>query len=188
MSAIVKNDGRRRTILLAMLVAAAAIACAAAWLWMSEQREAAAVAATDLAVARRDMDYIARMRLAPGNTVAVAQSLDSSEISRRIREAARTAGVDDPSSLEPSPAARVGTTDYTETPVYLALEPLTLKQLVTFLHHLCRIDPGARVKQIELSPPEGQAAGAGAVVVQDGPEDIWTAGVAVGYLTYSPRK
>ena len=179
MSAMTTSDGRRRTVLLVMLVATAAIACAAAGLWMSEKRESALVAATDLAAARRDMSYIAQARLAPGQNVA--QSLDSSQISRRIREATRAAGLDDPSSLEPSPPARVGTSDYTETPVYLALEPLTLRQLVTFLHHLCRIDPGARIKQIELSPPESIAA-------QEGPEDLWTAGVAVGYLTYSPGK
>jgi hypothetical protein len=166
-----------------MLVGAAAIACVVAGLWMSEQREAATIAATHLAAARRDMGYIVQVRLAPGQSVA--ESLDSPEISRRIREATRAAGLDDPSSIEPSPPARVAMTDYTETPVYLALEPLTLKQLVTFLHHLCRIDPGARIKQIELNPPD--AAGGGAVA-QDGPEDLWTAGVAVGYLTYSPRK
>jgi hypothetical protein len=125
------------------------------------------------------MEEIGRMRMSPGR--GVAQSLDTPGVSARIREAARGAGLAEPSSVEAGPAGRVGTSDYLETPVYLGFEATTLKQLVMFLHQLSRSDSGARAKQIELSAPAG---GAG----QGGGEEVWQADVAVGYLTYSPRK
>jgi hypothetical protein len=181
---LANSDPRRTTALLCVLVIAAAGACLLAWLWESGKRSAAEIAAGNLAAARDDVEAIGRMRRAPGQSVASA--LDAPEVSRRIREAAKTAGLGEPASIEAAPPARLGATDYTETPVYLGLEPLTLKQLVTFLHHLSRLDPGVRVRQIELSPPEA-ANGAGPAA-DDGGEDLWTAGVAVGYLTYSPRK
>jgi hypothetical protein len=179
-----RSDPRRTTALLGVLVVAAAGACLLGGLWLSGKRSAAQIAADNLAAAQSDLEAIRRMRMAPGQSVATA--LDAPEVSKRIRQAATAAGLDEPSSIEASPPARLGTTDYTETPVYLGLEPLTLKQLVTFLHHLCQLDPAARVRQIELSTPEPGTGAAAPATNQE--EDVWTAGVAVGYLTYSPRK
>jgi hypothetical protein len=71
-------------------------------------------------------------------------------------------------------------TDYTELPVYLRFEPLTLRQLTTFLHTLTRIDPTSRPRSIELSVPEQASGSAG--------EERWRADVEVGWLTYSPQK
>jgi hypothetical protein len=66
----------------------------------------------------------------------------------------------------------------------LRFEPLTLRQLTTFLHTLAQIDPSSRATQIELSPPEQGAPASG----KSAGEELWRADVAVGYLTYTPRK
>ena len=176
-----KPSPRRTTTLLLLLVLSAGAACLVAWLWSSAQRDAAHLAAQTLASTRRNIQAIAALRQSPGRSVA--QSLDTPAVTARIRQAAHAAALAEPSSLEPGPAARVGATDYTETPVYLGFEPLTLKQLLTFLHHLSRLDPGVRAKQIELSTPQ---SGEAAAPVQR--EELWQADIAVGYLTYSPRK
>jgi hypothetical protein len=178
---IAKPPPQRTTVLLALLVLSAAAACIAVWLWSSSQRDAARLAAQTLASARRDIHDIAAMRQSPGRSVA--QSLDTPAVTARIRRAAQAAGLAEPSSLEPGPATRLGTTDYTETPVYLGFEPLTLKQLVTFLQHLSRLDPGVRAKQIELSTPQS-----GTTPAPGQGEELWQADIAIGYLTYSPRK
>lgn len=176
---------RRRTMLLVFLLVPAALCALLAHFRMEKYREDAADARQNLADARRDMEEIRRWRSSPGRAAAVAP--ETPQLNARLREAATAAGLPKPPGSDPNPPQRVGGSDYSEMPVYLQLEPLTMRQLTTFLVTLAKLEPSMRVKQIELSSPEERGVpvppGVGA-----GGEDVWVADVAVGYLTYTPQK
>jgi hypothetical protein len=59
-----------------------------------------------------------------------------------------------------------------------------MKQLTSFLVNLSHIDPSARATVIELTPPDPAARITAAPALG---EEIWSAGVEVDYLTYSPQ-
>jgi hypothetical protein len=167
---------RRTSLLLSLLILAAGLAAVAAYLRMDKLRDDAETARANLAAARASMAQIRQWKSSPGR--ATAATMDASQLSARLRDAATAAGLPDAPGSEPdNNLRRIGDSDYSEMSVYLRFEPLTLKQLTTFLVTLARIDPSSRAKSIELSPPQtGSAA------------DLWTADVTVGYLTYAPRK
>jgi hypothetical protein len=167
---------RRTSLLLSLLIVAAGLAAAVAYARMDKFRDDAERARANLAGARASMAQIRAWRSSPGR--ATAATMDASQLSARLREAATAAGLADAPGSEPDKPRRLGDSDYEEMPVYLRFEPLTLKQLTTFLVTLARIDPSSRAKSIELSPPTQGGAGG----------DLWIADVTVGYLTYAPRK
>jgi hypothetical protein len=100
--------------------------------------------------------------------VAVADS--AIDINQRLREAAAAAGAGETlTSIEPGNTETVG--ESTESCVFLHLEPITMRQLVTFLYQLSADHAGARAKAIELEAPAGDTQG-----------DTWVADVSIGYL------
>ncbi|HEY7115775.1 MAG TPA: hypothetical protein VH475_04260 [Tepidisphaeraceae bacterium] len=167
----------RRTALLTVL-----LACVLAWLpltcaRMSRLRDDAATAELNLSEGRLAMSQIRQWRSSPGRAAPVP--MQTPQLTQNLRDAATAAGLADAPGSEPGNPSRIANSDFSELPVFLRFEPLTLKQLTTFLHTLAQIDPNSRAKSIELSPPE-QA--------DKSDHDRWTADVAVGYLTYTPQK
>jgi hypothetical protein len=104
----------------------------------------------------------------------------------RLHAAAAAAEIPDPASIEPGTPTRVPDSDYEDLPVFVRLDALTLKQLVTFLHDLARNDASCRAKMIELSAPEGSSAAVPATQNSNSPE-TWSADVTLAYRIYSPR-
>jgi hypothetical protein len=165
-----------RTRVLILLVLAGAIAAIAGYARMAGAREAAALAGEDLEACRRYIGGIAGVTQGAAGRRALVGGPDSVALNARLREAAAAAGVADRLlSVEPGVATRLRDTDYKELQVFLRLEPVTLRQLTTFLHALSVKDADSRTKTIELSVP------------QRGAGEQWTADVAVGYLIFSPR-
>src|SRR5687768_18142987 len=125
----------RPTQFLLMLVILAAIACGFAYSRLQARREAAALAQHDLVTSKAMLDEI--IRVGASGTPTASANLDQSELNRRLRDAAQTAGISEKLvSIEPGQPNRVPNSDYNEMLVSLRLEPLSLRQLVTFLHEL----------------------------------------------------
>lgn len=173
---------KRKTMLLALLVLCGVFAAAATYFRMSELRESAATAQAHLIEGERTIKEIRDWKASPGRAAAV--SADTPELTKHLRQAASAAGLADAPGIETDTPKPIGNSDYSEMALDLRFEPLTLRQLTTFLHTLAQIDPNSRATQIELSPPDQvtPAGGKGAG------EELWRADVAVGYLTYTPRK
>jgi hypothetical protein len=176
---------KRRTTLLVLLLAPAALCALLAFFRMEKVREDAAVSRQSLADARRDLEEIRRWRSSPGRAAAV--SMETPQLNAKLREAATAAGLTDAPGSEANAPQRLGGTDYSETTVYLRPEPLTMRQLTTFLVTLARIEPSARVKTIELSDPQAQGVAVPPGRGQNG-EDVWVADLTVAYLTYTPQQ
>ena len=176
---------RRRTLLWSLLLLTSALVMGLSVLRLGKYREDAAVARRNWVAAQRAMDEIHRWRTSPGRAAA-GVNMETPQLTSKLREAATAAGLADAPGSEANAPTRIANSDYNEMLVFLRFEPINLKQLTTFLHALARIDPSSRAKSIELSPPQPSAdrpqppARAG--------EQLWTADVAVGYLTYSPQK
>jgi hypothetical protein len=171
---------QRRTLLLSLLIVACGLTAAVAGVRLADLRESATTATAGVAEAKRALDDLRRWRTSPGRAAPVLA--DAPELTRRLREAATVAGLSEPPGSEPDNPKPLADTDYSEMLVYLRFQPLTLRQLTTFLHALARIDPSSRAKTIELRPPDASAPAAAPG------EELWVADVAVGYLTYTPRK
>ncbi len=169
---------KRKTTLLSLLLVGGFFAMVVAYFRMRCTSEAAAIAQANLVNGRQTIKEIHDWKASPGRAAAV--SADNIELNQRLRQAATAAGLADAPGTDTGTATPIGNTDYSEMAIFLRFEPLTIRQLTTFLHALAETDPSLRATQIELSPPEG------AVGVAAG-EELWRADVAVGYLTYTPR-
>ena len=164
---------RRRTSLLIALLVASACAATAAHASLRASRAGAAPAREALNGAARQLDALHRGR--SGADATGAAGPDTSQLAGLLREAATRAGATDKlASIEPGQPSRVGG-DYAQTPVFLRLERLSLKQLTLALHHLAQLDPASRAQGIELS-----AAGT------EGQTELWNADVTISYLTFAP--
>ena len=172
---------RRKTILLALLLIVSFLTMAIAYLRMSKFRDDAALAQANLVNGQLTISEIHQWKASPGRASAV--TADTPELTRHLRQAATAAGLADTPGTEPEPAKAVGNSDYSEMALDLRFEPLTLRQLTTFLHTLAKIDPNSRAKAIELSAPDSSAPLPG----KQPAEELWRADVAVNYLTYTPR-
>lgn len=166
----------RLTLLLCLLLLTSTLIAALSCLNLNTQKEAADRAHANLVIASRDLDEIHRWKSSPARVSAV--SMDTALLTANLRKAANAAGLADAPGIEPYNPARIGNSDYTQTLVSFRFEPLSLRQLTHFLVELARIDPSARAKTIELSPPE----------TPDAQNDHWIADVAIAYLQYSPQK
>ena len=152
----------RMTRWLMILVALAAITCAVATSRALAHRDAALVAQDDLAQVRHDLRQIAS---AAGLAAAPATNASSpdADVNRHIRDAASKAGAAQAlSGIETGPSA-----NRADAPLLVRFEPLTMRQLVSFVHGLRSSNPGIRPDTIELS-----AAPAG-------PEERWAATVTI---------
>ena len=205
---------QRRTQLLALLLILGLVACALAYGRMDKRRADAATAAADLAACRRDLAALSAAGFSPARAAPLAggdggngESADP-ELHRRIRQAATVAGVPDRLvGIEPGEPRQLPNSDYAETLVFLRLEALTLRQLLTFLHHLALADEagGFRTSQVELalpgdgSPGGGDREAIGATAADATPNaasaakgaeagaEAWSADVTIAYTVYKPR-
>lgn len=159
------ND--RRTNLLLLVLVLAAVNAAMAWSRLARLRDDALASESDLAQCRA---YLAEIAAAGAvSPAARPRTAGATDINRRLREAASAAGAGEKlTSIEPGNAETAGGS--TELSVFLHFEPISLRELVTFLHHLSAGDAGMRAKTLELEAPPGAEAG-----------DAWVADVAIGY-------
>ena len=171
---------RRQTFLLALLLVTAFLFGGFCHRRMMRLQEEAQTAHDNLISARANLAEIHRWKSSPGRAAAVA--MEAPQLSAKLRQAALAAGLGDAPGSEPGTPAQLAGTDYSELPVFLRFEPLTIKQLTAFLITLSSIDPSARSTVIELTPPEPGISHAAPG------EELWSAGVEVDYLTYSPQK
>jgi hypothetical protein len=165
----------RRTNLLLLLLLVAALTTIFSWSRLGEQRSDALASERDLVECRA---YIAEMSATgvpppPAQSGTAAAAAGAPEINRRLRDAASAAGAGEKlTSIEPGNTET--TAESIELSVFLHLEPITMRELVTFLYHLTAGDAAARAKAIELEAPVGQEQG-----------DAWVADLTIGYETSS---
>jgi len=176
------------TKLLILLVLAAGAASALAYSHLQTARDHALLREHDLAICTADLSSIAS---ASGQGIVVRPGVDDPELNRRLRSAATIAGVgNELVSIDPGPARQVRDTDYDETVVYLRLDNVTLRQLVTFLHQLSSRDKALRTKSLQLAPPAPTGiarAPLPATTLKQESGELWTADVTLAYLSYSPH-
>lgn len=178
------SSSPRTTRLLVLALLLGAVVSWIALQRMDKARNDAAAARRSLVRASQAMEEIAQLQRAGTST-----SLDAPELTAQLRAAALAAGLRDAPDHDSASPARLGTTDYAQTLVFLHFGPVTLRQLTTFLHHLGAADPSSRVQQIELSAPDiASAAGAGRAGQAAQERDLWESSVVVAYLTYSPAR
>jgi hypothetical protein len=173
---------RRRTFLLALLLVSAFLFGGFCHRRMLRLKEEAQIARDNLVSAQAALTEIRHWKASPGRAAAVA--METPQLTATLRQAALAAGIPDAPGSEPGSPARLAGTDYSELPVFLRFEPLTMKQLTAFLVTLARIDPSARATVIELTPPDPAARITAPAATG---EEVWSAGVEVDYLTYSPQ-
>jgi hypothetical protein len=164
---------RTRTSLLVVLLITSAITATLSYLHLSAARERATASWDDLTSCKQQL---LDLRADAGSSVGVASERAGSDtaINQLIRESAMASNTNDKlAGIEPGQPARIEGTDYQETPVFLRMDAMPLKSLVTFLYESSSRDPRARCRSIELS-------------AADSP-DAWSADVTMGYLSYSPR-
>jgi hypothetical protein len=171
---------RQRTQLLALLLIPSAIAAASGWSSLNTNRANALDRQKDLAICNTELATInVKAATSAGQNTATTDDL---AINRRLRGAAIAAHLSDQlSSVDPGAAVRLPDSDYLQTPIYLRLNAVTLRELVSFLYELSSTDNALRTSDIELSPPlASPPAGAEA-------GDRWTADITLSYLAYAQR-
>jgi hypothetical protein len=173
-------DSPQATRLLILLAIAGVITSLFAWSRLNDSRAHALAAAGDLAVCRQDLADLDNWHTEPSSGAGIISA--DPELNHLIQGAAVIAQMSDQlASIEPGPPARIRDTDNFQTPIYLRLNSVTLRQLVTFLHQLSSSDSAVRTAAIELSPPES----ASSAPTQNA--EPWMADVTLAYLTYAPK-
>ena len=164
----------RRTNLLAALLIVASV-CAAITFARLQTIAADVIAANDdVRQCQADLAALARSGAAPHVASTAPSQMQLEQI---LNDAAITAGTR-LSSIEPGQPDRVPNSDYAETPIFLRLDVLTLRQLVAFLDKLSMRDAACRPKLIELSVPQ----------TADSAPDAWAADVTIAYTSALSRK
>jgi hypothetical protein len=167
----------KRTKLLIALVIAAGLAASFGYSWEGKRHDAAAASLQDLVVCQQKIADLVKWDVGPSSDAPL--TADNPELIRRLRTAATEAGVPDAlASIDPGQPHQLKDTDYSETLVFVRLNGVTVRQLVTFLHELSARDASVRAKSVELGMPPGQAPDAG---------DTWTGDVTLAFLSYAPR-
>jgi len=171
------------TRLLVLLLIAAAAVMGVAYARLGTARDRAALRQGDLTLCMADLT---EMTSGAGPGIVVRAGVEDPELNRRLRAAATIAGVpNELVSIDPGPARQVRDTDYDETVVFLRLDNVTLRQLVTFLHQLSDKDKALRTKMLQLAP-SAQTGIVRPIVAPGG--ELWTADVTLAYLSFSPHK
>ena len=166
-------NGTWTTKLLAAVVVTSAFAFALAAGRLGRAARAAADAGEAFSRASAQLAELSR---GGGSVAAPATRADPAGIDRQLRDAAGVAGVADRLvSVEPGEANHVAGTGRQELPVFLRVEPVALRDLVTFLHELTRADSSCRAAAIELSTPPQPAA-----------DELWVADVTLAYTRAAP--
>jgi hypothetical protein len=162
----------RSTHLLAALVVVAALCCALAFGRLNRSSQAAGDAARAFAQSQAQLKQLSSRPTVGGSDNVGA----SAQINRHLRDAASAAGVAEKLvSIEPGEPNQVAGTDYREMLVFLRLESIPLRQLVTFLRAHAAADAASHAKTIELSSAR-----------KEGADELWLADVTLAYTTYAP--
>ena len=176
----------RTTKLLAMLVAVSLAAAVVACVHLRDARVAAAGQADDLRRVEQLLMEIATHGGGGAVPTASARSNDSA-LGRRLHAAAVAAGVvDRMTSVEPGQPARVRDSEFVETPLYVRLDAVSLRDTVSMLTSLCAANPTIGVKSIELSPPAAPAPVP--ATTRPAAAEAWTADLTVIGVAYSPNR
>src|SRR3982074_2282975 len=148
---------RPHTPLLTLLALLAGVCSFLAYAHLDQKRADAQAAHLDAQIVERDLSRIARST----NTIRpIPAKTDASDLVRRIADVAAIAGVQLTDRGEPGVPQHIGHTQYSELPIFLGFESITMRQLTTFLNQLAKSDPGSRAQMIELRPREGGSASA----------------------------
>jgi hypothetical protein len=176
---VIAKSGAQLTTLLALLLVAAGVLAAFAFMRLQSLHDSASAAQNDLSVCQQDLAELARWQ--SSRTTGAPVNSNDPALNRRLSAAAVSAGISgELASIEPGQPNRVRDTDYTETPVYVRLNAVTLRQVVTFLMDLSAHDAAVRAKTIELSAPQAQPPSQAA-------GERWTTDIGLAYQTYAPR-
>lgn len=167
----------KRTILLVLLLISAAASTVAAWSRLDSYRSRAAVRREDLSDCRMKFATIDSKSTMTGGTAADEVSID-----RRLARAATSVSLDQQlASTDFGNAVRISDSNFTQTPVYVRLNAVSMKQMVGFLLELSAKDNAVRTTDIDLTPPLVAAPG------RDNGTDLWTADVTLDYVLFSPK-
>jgi hypothetical protein len=173
------ETGGRMTLLLGLLSVGCLGLLVFSLLRLESVRYSSWSAQRDLQVCRQDLSDLAKW--GPVRTSGTPASASDPALNRRLGAAAVAAGISgELASVEPNQPVRVRDTDYLETPVYVRLSAVTLRQVVIFVSDLSTGDAAVRAKTIELSPPAGQPKPQNAA-------ELWTTDIGLAYQNYSPR-
>lgn len=136
----------------------------------------ATTAADDLAACRQLASKIVSLDNRP--IMAHSQQIHLNELTRHIEQSTKNAKIA-PGSLVriwPDPPVRVGDTPYQKKSTQVLFRQITLRQIITFLHHVATQDGGPRATHIRLLAPRSNAVGS-----------RWTVETALTYLIYAPK-
>ena len=164
----------RTTLILSLLVVASAVAAGISFARMRHNQSLAQRQQNDL---DQSLRLLSELESNKSPARLIATRLDGSDLNRRIRDAATSAGISQNlSGIEPNRPVRVRETDYNELMVFLRFENVSVRQLSAFMHRLNANDPACRIKSIELD-------------ASPDPSDTthWTSDLTLAYLTYAPR-
>lgn len=161
-----------------MALATLVVTILAMWSYghLHDSQSAANSAADDLAVCRRLAREVINLDSRPA--MAHSQQIHLTELTRHIEQSTKQAKIS-PNSLVriwPDPPMRVGDTVYQKKSTQVLFRQVTLRQIITFLHHVASQDGGPKTTQIRLSTPRGDETG-----------NRWTAETTLTYLIYAPR-
>ena len=174
-------QANRRTQLLILLLIAAAIAAGSGWSILQTSRANAAASLRDLGICKTEL--VAIDVKSPAAAAGSSPTSDDKAINRQLRAAAIAAHLSDQlASIDPGTAARIRDSDYTQTPIYVRLNAVALRQLIGFLYELSITDQSLRTSDIELSPPLVNPPN------RTDSSDLWTADVTLSYLEYAQRQ
>jgi HPt (histidine-containing phosphotransfer) domain-containing protein len=147
-------------------------------LWQFQKNQSAAMnAARDLEACVNAASRIHTLRQRP--SLAGLEQLQSTELSRRIEQATRSANIDPARSLlriVPESPRRLGDSPYKEAPTQVSLRQVTMQQLIGFLYTLTPSDSGLQARSLRLSVPR-----------QTDSSDDWEVEATITYLIYSPQ-
>lgn len=182
------DAGRRRVAALALVVLLLLGAVGWGYLTLDEAVDEAAVAATDLAAARRSADRIVALRgrdAGPGG--GPGRAWRPEDLRGKIAKAATDGDLPDDAlgTIDEQPPRRLSGSAYQERPTQVTLRGVTVPELVGFLYAVLEDAPGLRVTQLRLSAvrePGGVAAAA-----EDGELPRWAAEATFGLTTYNPE-
>ena len=173
----------RSTHVLVALLTVAALCCAVAFARLNRLSRGASDAARAFARSQNQLkqlsgrQFVGNNNNGGGSGTGDTMGVTDTQTSRHLRDAAAAAGVAEKLvSIEPGEPNQVAGTDYQETLVFLRLEPLPLRQLVTFLHEHAAADAASRTKAIELS-----------TAPTPGVDQLWLADVTLAYIRYAPQ-
>lgn len=176
----------RKGAVQAVLLAAGLLA-AAGWCWRycAQGQEDAQLSGQEAAECQRLVQRILALRKRP--SVAGSEKLESAELSRRIEQAAKSAGIDPTTSLVrivPESPRLLGDGPYLEAPTNVQLRGLTMQQLFTFLHQLSSSDAALSTRDLRLSAPREATQ----QTATDTTQECWEVELTICYLIYAPRK